>query len=81
MPRYYYSENIGMKVVPDEEKYTSISFKTEDEAMLNYYITKRKSLLGVIYLHETRVRNENKNLDELDKAFEYLSDKFPEEFI
>ena len=83
MPKYYYSENVGLKVISDEgvEKYSGISFETEDEAKLRYYLEKRKSILGIINLHETRVKNENKKLDKLNKEFEYLSEKFPEEFI
>ena len=82
MSKYYYSDNVGLKIIPDNvAEYADIASDTEDEAMLMYYLDNRKRLLSVIRIHENRVLNESKKLDSLNQKFEYLSEKFPEEFL
>jgi hypothetical protein len=86
-PRYYYRMDMGIiKCTTEKQVMTAVQgpndlFESEDETMLDFYKNSRDRAEMHKGTAESKLERASNVLNELDKEFEYLRLKYPENFL
>jgi len=76
---YYFSEGTGLVKVQDTPG--AKGYKTEHEAIIAFYVNEKRKLLSKIDKYKIDTKILEQKVQELDRKYSCLTEKYPEEFI